>query len=148
MEITINCVYFISGHTDLSIKEFNSIYVPLIDKEIEKGSKFVVGDAPGVDIMAIEYLYNKGVNNVVIYHIGDSPRLGELADKITYSHIGGFTSHKAKDTAMTLASGHDIAYSRTLEQQKALYGEKYRHRLSGTEQNIRRRGNKKCPNCQ
>lgn len=40
---------------------------------------------------------------------------------------------------MTLASQRDIAWVRSVEDQKALYGQEYRFRTSGTELNLKRR---------
>jgi hypothetical protein len=46
--------YFISGHRDVTVKEFNEFYKPMINKVIDndKEAIFVVGDYHGVDIMA------------------------------------------------------------------------------------------------
>ena len=53
--------------------------------------------------------------------------------------VGGFKNHEQKDSAMTFASDVDIAWSRSEEEQKKLYGSKYRKRKSGTQKNIERR---------
>ncbi|KAF2094675.1 hypothetical protein NA57DRAFT_60096 [Rhizodiscina lignyota] len=49
-------VALISGHTDLTEKEFNQIYIPLLGKALEEGHHFILGDAQGVDTLALAYL--------------------------------------------------------------------------------------------
>eukprot|EP00656_Telonema_subtile_P031038 TRINITY_DN3400_c0_g1_i1.p1 TRINITY_DN3400_c0_g1~~TRINITY_DN3400_c0_g1_i1.p1 ORF type:complete len:108 (+),score=17.19 TRINITY_DN3400_c0_g1_i1:76-399(+) len=70
------------------------------------------------------------------YHRGPTPRALAVPG---IRCVGGFYSHPAKDEAMTQASDVDIAWVRSPEEQKALYGGKYRPRVSGTEKNLLRR---------
>ncbi|KAK1076324.1 hypothetical protein LTR33_009041 [Friedmanniomyces endolithicus] len=47
---------FVSGHTDLSEANFESIYLPLLNAAIAQGHNFLIGDALGVDSFALQYL--------------------------------------------------------------------------------------------
>lgn len=54
--------------------------------------------------------------------------------------FGGFKSDNTRDIAMTNNSNIDIAWVRGHEEQKKLYGKKYRaDRISGTQRNLTRR---------
>lgn len=92
-------VCFVSGHLDLTQEEFDEHYVPLLEDTRDAGCGFVAGDASGCDLMAQRYFVdNRCIVNV--YHMFDSPRnnVGE------FPTIGGFTSDKERDEAMTAAS--------------------------------------------
>lgn len=117
--------YFISGHRDLTVEEFNSLYVPVILDILKEDPtcEFVVGDYQGVDSMAQEYLASM-VDKVTVYHMFDSPR--NLINP-NFKTIGGFTSDEERDAAMTKDSDRDIAFVRKGK------------RNSGTAQNIVRR---------
>lgn len=129
-------VSFISGHLNLSQKEFDDHYKGHIDHVIENGGHFVVGDANGTDLMAQQYLGAMGYKNVTVYHMFDKPRNNENK----YPTIGNYTSDDQRDAAMTECSDQDIAWVRTPEETKKLLGKKYRAgRISGTEKNILRR---------
>lgn len=65
----------------------------------------------------------------------DKPRNNDC----DFKTIGGFKKDKERDKQMTLDSNKDIAWWRSVEEQKALYGDKYRKRTSGTEKNVKRR---------
>ncbi len=111
--------YFISGHRDLSVENFNKYYIPAIDKafyESDEFVNFVVGDCDGVDLMAQSYLLGIGAE-FTVYHLGKTPghfvlpeaTKEELAEK----HIalrGGFENDIERDEAMTEASEEDIAF--------------------------------------
>lgn len=126
---------FISGHTDLSQEEFETHYRTRIDEALSSNHAFVIGDARGADSMALQYLSGK-TTRVTIYHIGEAPRVTCPGSKAS----GGFTSHKAKDAAMTAHSTYDILWVRSAEEQRQRLGAAYDpKRLSGTEQNRRRR---------
>ena len=134
--------YFISGHTDLTLDQFNSHYKSKItDAASDSKSLFVMGDAPGVDFMAqkllLDLLGDAIYERICVYHRGDKPYM--LADE-KIKRIGGFKSHDNKDRQMTLDSNVDIAFVRSSEESKKLYGSKYNpNRKSGTEKNLERR---------
>ena len=119
-------IYFISGHRDITVKDFFKHYKKPIDKAIKESgihSHFVVGDCMGVDIMAMTYLAAKNIRNVTIYHMFEEPRYYQYP----FGLRGGYVSDVDRDLAMTIASDVDIAWTA-----------KGRER-SGTGQNIERR---------
>jgi len=138
--ITMSKTYFISGHLELSEQEFDEHYKSKIDKALAEKASFVVGDAPGTDLMAQKYLLGK-TDDVTVYHMRKTPR-----NDMGFFLRGKFKNDTDKDTAMTNASDKDIAWVRSEEEQKKLFGDKYRKRVSGTEKNLwRRRSLKKNP---
>lgn len=118
-------IYFISGHKDTTKEQFKEHYIPAIEKIIQSDSSFgfIVGDCEGLDLMAQSYLVTRGfTNKVFVYHLSDKPR--NIADGIT-KLIGGFSSDKEREAAMTKDSDFDIAF--------------ILHPRSGAKQNILRR---------
>lgn len=99
--------YFISGHRKITIDEFYEHYVPKIAAAISEGASFVVGDCPGVDIMAQYYLKEANVTDVTVYHMLEYPRCSA-----GFLLKGGFKSDVERDYNMTLASDDDIAWIR------------------------------------
>ena len=118
-------VYFISGHRDITEKEFKDLYVEKILEVIREDptAEFVVGDYWGVDSMAQEFLATT-TNKVTVYHMFDSPR-NYKSNKFDLK--GGFKTDEERDAAMTKDSDVDIAFVRKGK------------RNSGTAQNIIRR---------
>ena len=120
--------YFISGHRDITDEEFEiyrshiySLYVANPD------IRFVVGDYQGVDIMAQNFLLDDveiDPDNITVYHMFEVPR---NANPKVKHFKGGFLTDSERDTAMTNASAHDIAYVRNNK------------KISGTAENILRR---------
>jgi len=117
-------VYFISGHRNITDEEFAEHYIPKIDQGIKEGAIFVVGDYYGADQKAQDYLKKKSYDEmkVRVHHMLKKPRYCVWSFK-----LGGFRSDEERDSAMTLASTHDIAWVRPGK------GD------SGTAQNIARR---------
>jgi hypothetical protein len=124
---------FISGHLKLTEDEFDTHYLPLIQKAIDDGHGFVIGDARGVDAMAQKYLkeiykpYSQTLGTdegepVRVFHMFDTPR-----NNAGFKTVGGFTSDDERDAAMTAASDYDIAWVRPGKEN------------SGTAKNIARR---------
>jgi hypothetical protein len=103
-------IKFISGHLDITPKEFEKHYVGKIFSSVVNGDHFVIGDAPGTDRMAIDYLWSlrsaSGLK-VTIFHMFDSPRYNP-----GFPTKGGYESDTDRDEAMTLASDEDIAWVR------------------------------------
>lgn len=128
--------YFISGHLDITDGEFREYYIPKIDQAIAMpDAKFVIGDARGIDSMAQKYLKYKNITDVTVYHLYEKPR-----NNCGFPCKGKYMSDESRDNAMTTSSDQDIAWVRPVEEQKKLYGKKYRHkRISGTEKNLNRR---------
>lgn len=127
--LDVEKTYFISGHKDITLEEFEYNYEPLINLAISKteDAKFVVGDCDGVDKMAQDYLMNVlmiSPKNVTVYHMMETPR---YCNPLITNFKGGYQSDEEKDTAMTKASFEDIALVRDYT------------KISGTAQNILRR---------
>lgn len=106
-------VYFISGHRNITDKEFRDNYAPaLMNAAAEDHSTFVVGDYYGVDIMAQNYLVDiLSINpdRITVYHMFDSPR--NINPKIKKTK-GGFKTDSERDSQMTIDSNEDIAFVR------------------------------------
>lgn len=103
-------IAYISGHLDLTDDEFHEHYVPGILAHFGDCSPcFVIGDARGADMMAQQYIADKGfARYITVYHMLDKPRF--CVTEAT--HIGGFISDESRDYAMTLASDYDISWVR------------------------------------
>jgi hypothetical protein len=120
--------YFISGHRDLDLEDFDHYYGHLIYKAATENAEFVIGDYEGVDKMAMHLLWQWRLNNVfpdvkvTVYHMFDSPR-----NNPGWPTVGGFKTDEERDAAMTAASERDIAWVRPGKER------------SGTAQNIARR---------
>lgn len=120
--------YFISGHRDVTVKEFNEFYKPMINKVIDndKEATFMVGDYHGVDIMAQNYLVECGMEEkTTIFHMNEQPMNYNHAIK---NKVGGFKTDEERDSAMTDFSDFDIAFVRC-----------NKWKDSGTAINLRRR---------
>ncbi|KAK3623209.1 hypothetical protein LTR22_024476 [Elasticomyces elasticus] len=154
---------FISGHTDLSQADFDTIYIPLIDAALSDGHNLVLGDAVGVDTQALVKAYPDIEARITVYASrpdnvamlealavkvfgpGD-PSL--LATKSVEAIIGAVKGgrdkarfkHLVRDTNMTLHSDYDILYVRSEGESRDLYGDKYWKRASATQLNRERRG--------
>lgn len=116
-------VYFISGHRNITMEEFNKFYVNKIITALEDpNTEFVVGDYDGVDTIAQQYLVGK-TDKVTVYHMGDEP----MNNVGNYKRVPGYTGDIERDSAMTLESDKDIAWVREIGAN------------TGTEQNIIRR---------
>jgi len=139
-------IAFVSGHTDITHDEFQSLYVPALDAALDAGHGFIMGSSPGCDQMAIQYLREHGCSNLIVTTYPNK----RLKLTPTSGNLGGnqvvvrrWKCWDDKDADMTLRSDYDIAFPRTEEQQRSIYGPKYRHRVSGTQRNIDRRTKRK-----
>jgi hypothetical protein len=137
---------FISGHVDLSSEEFKENYVKEIDIAIASGDKFVVGCAKGGDTMGLEYLLECKVDptriTIFLFERYSSDETCKEKYNKLYPEIAlkyGYKSYSTRDAAMTNSSDYDIAWVRSEAECKKKYGDKYRPRVSGTEQNLIRR---------
>ena len=137
-------VAFISGPIDMPEGYFQKYYEPLLDRAIEAEDDFVVGPAPGVDALALQYLLDKGVHpsRITVY-------LAEFQGKFDNSRkwferlggnvlIEGLTT-RMRDAAMTRDSNYDILRYMSVKEQMEFFGARYYPRISNTEMNERRR---------
>lgn len=100
-------IAFVSGHLDLTDDEFAVHYAGPVEQAAARGARFVVGDARGADLLFQRHAHARGLI-VVVFHMFERPRhnVGE------FPTVGGFTSDRARDEAMTAASTFDIAWIR------------------------------------
>jgi len=138
-------IAFISGHTDspeVLEPEFQEHYVPKLDKAIENNDCFVTAAAYGIDRLAIQYLLDNGVSpsQISIYlHEKYADRKAEYQAK-GFVVKGPFASHSDRDAQMTKDSDYDIAWVRSDDEAKAIYGDEWKKGdICATEKNIRRR---------
>jgi len=123
--------FFISGHGDLTLEEFEEHYHPMIEKALSEDGWFVIGDYKGADTMANKFLsdylfFNKSMfpyTEVIVYHVGDKPR----NNPGRFETFPGFSSDEERDATMTRHSSVDIAWVRPGREN------------SGTARNIARR---------
>lgn len=120
-------VYFVSGHLNATVEEFNKYYIPALNYIFltERIPTFVLADCEGIDRMAQDYLAERKAKCVVtVYHMHDKPEY--LASDL-FKTKGGYNSHTERDSAMTRASTMDIAFIRPGKEN------------SGTAENVLRR---------
>jgi hypothetical protein len=122
--------YFISGHRDVTQKEFQRYYAKAITDAVFKEPntvEFLVGDYYGVDEMAQAYVAKLKSTypniKMTVYHMFNTPR----KNFYKFPTVGGFENDHTRDCAMTLNSDYDIAWVRSGKQ------------TSGTAQNMLRR---------
>ena len=156
-------VAFISGHTDISPTLFNIHYAERIDAALHASHAFVLGDAIGVDSLALEYLLSRSAifpglkERITVYASRpyNVPRLAALgvnvvapgrvsgADEEMSLRFGRRTRHILRDGELTAASDYDVLWVRSEEESRLMYGHKWRSRVSATELNRLRREQKK-----
>ncbi len=118
--------YYLSGHLDLTDREFDAHYAAAIAAAFEEGARFVVGDARGADTMCQRALAALGCDRTTVYHMFESPRNNAW----NFKTVGGFGTDEDRDAAMTAASDADIAWVRPGRER------------SGTAKNLQRRTGK------
>ena len=158
----------ISGHTDLPQDLFDKHYIPQLASALKSGANFILGDAKGVDEMALTWLLansepdTRGQITVHCSRPYNVPKLETLGVNVILdrvSHESGVAGgsrgrgkgrdpgnpnasrqrHLDRDARMTAASDFDILYVRTDEEAREFYGERWRKRVSATEMNRDRR---------
>ncbi|RFU79203.1 hypothetical protein TARUN_3024 [Trichoderma arundinaceum] len=140
-------IAFISGPLDPSPTYFQEHYARLIDEALEQGHHFVLATSRGIDTLARNYLLNHPTTPAAASRIClflSEPEKKFRARYVAFEKAGGRIviagrNHTSRDEALTRASHYDILRYNTKEECKALYGLKYRERVSGTEKNEVRR---------
>lgn len=138
-------VAMISGHLYITESDFNKYYAPMIDEAIENNHYFIMGDARGVDFKALDYLVKKNVpkERITVYYQNNSWGVKGYDEEYFNVVKGNYRSLEERDARMTSESHYDIAWVRSKEESKALYGDKYDpKRISATQKNIERRREK------
>lgn len=125
----INYKVFVSGHRDLTKEEFNSIYIPAINKYIDwlkedhshifdsKKLTFYVGDCEGCDKMTIYYLCGKLNRNIKLVICSLKEKFEgqinyDLCINDNISVIKEFNTHEERDAYMTKNTDIDLLYIR------------------------------------
>ncbi len=137
-------VAFISGHVDLLQSEFDQHYIPAINQAINNGNHYVLGNARGGDTMGLTYLLSQKVDPTHITIYVYDKYVSDYDNKKKYAHLDvnikcGYQSYTSRDADMTTNSHYDIAWVRSKEASKVLYGDAYKPRVSGTQHNLNRR---------
>ena len=134
-------IVFISGPLAPPSGYFETHYVPHLLAAIGASHKFVVGPAPGIDTMALDFLISQGVPTasitVYVAEFQDAERCAAelLGCKV---RVEGATTGE-RDAAMTRDSDYDILRYMTPLEARDFYGDAYWPRISNTEKNERRR---------
>lgn len=112
-------IYFISGHEDLTLSEFNIYYFKKLKNIINNDmhARFVIGDNKGVDKMSVNLLLELGVRpyKITIYTTSPTSEDCRLYDEDLTSDCKfyvGFESEEDADTTMTKDSDLDVAFIR------------------------------------
>lgn len=112
-------VYFISGHRDLTLEEFEKYYVPKLQRIFEDDSnikyEFIVGDWGGCDKLFLDYIHNDFITEdtslpITIVYV-DKPRYENIESKHKLKYIQ-LNSYDECDEYMTKHSDFDIAWVR------------------------------------
>jgi len=153
----------ISGHIDISDVEFATQYIPALDEALAHGDNFVLVNAKGLDTLAPAYLLGNGnldVKTRIMVHASrpyNVQKFEEMGLRVVLNQAGGGGGgggdrgkekkgrggrgrHLDRDARMTRDSDYDILWVRSEDEQRKLYGERCRERVSATELNRRRRG--------
>ena len=104
-----NKIAYISGHLNITDKEFEEHYVPQLDEAIARNCIFVVCDAKGVDLKSQKYLLEKNypTEKVIVYHMFDEPR-----NNLGFPTRGGYQNDTERDCFATITSEFDILWVR------------------------------------
>jgi hypothetical protein len=142
---SLHRIAFISGPLESDDTYFKQYYISRIDDAIAEGCHFLLGPSRGIDSQSLSYLLSKNVSpsRITIHlFIGEATKLKSRFT--SFEKKGGKVvvrgiSHTERDEWMTKGIHFDILRYRTEEEQRLLYGETYRRRVSGTEKNEIRR---------
>lgn len=145
-------VAFVSGHMDVTPEQFKMHYIPRLNDALSQGHQFIIGDAKGLDGMALDYLlaqtadYPNVRENITVhvsrpYQVGKYQSMGvkTICNAERYNKKDPRARHLNRDAGMTRASNYDILWVRSEPEARILYGEKWRPRVSATELNRRER---------
>ena len=107
--------YFISGHRDLTIKEFEEHYVPQINKVLVSDSHahFKIGDWEGCDNLAFNYILKRiNRNQLITIYCVDQVRLPKYSEQYPNIISYKYKTYDECDASMTYDSEFDIAWIR------------------------------------
>jgi hypothetical protein len=136
---------FISGPIEPGVDYFHEHYEPLIRDAISAGDSFVMGPAPGMDTMGLQFLLEEKVHpSRITVYLSEFQEFPLRDLKGWFEGLGGNVKVEGvttsnRDAAMTRDSDYDILRYMSVEEQKNFYGARYFPRVSATEKNERRR---------
>lgn len=136
---------FISGPLEPGVEYFLEHYEPLIRDAISAGDSFVMGPAPGMDTMALQYLLEEKIHpSRITVYLAEFQETSMRDLKEWFEGLGGNVKVEGvttsnRDAAMTRDSDYDILRYMSVEEQKKFYGARYFPHVSATEKNERRR---------
>lgn len=145
-------VAFVSGHMNITPDQFQTHYLPRIQDALSQGHQFVIGDAKGLDGLVLDYLLAQecaypDIRESITVHVS-RPYQVEKYQSLGVKTISNAEKHDKKnprarhlnrDAGMTRSSDYDILWVRSEAEDRILFGEKWRPRISATEMNRRRR---------
>lgn len=104
--------YFVSGHRDLTMEEFDRHYVYLLDRVLAEDTfaEFVVGDWEGFDTMFVKYMEDYYSDVIIHIFYVYEPRVKE--GNYNEYRFHECNSYDDCDEAMTRHSNFDIAWIR------------------------------------
>lgn len=147
-------IAFISGHMDITPLQFTNQYIPAMTTALSLNHNFVIGDAPGTDMLALSYLLLHGGPNVqsrITIYPSRPYNVQKFRDQGYVNVVQPETwtkeaikqdpraRHLSRDKMMTENSDYDILWVMSEEEARALYGKRWRPRVSATEMNRLRR---------
>lgn len=138
---------FISGPLAPDPKFFETQYKSRLLAAIAAGDSFVIGSSRGIDALALDFLRAQHVSpsrvQIFFYakelHGSSKQCLRKALEKAGIREVIKGRNHTERDDVMTAASDYDILAYLSANECMALYGDKYREMVSGTEQNEQRR---------
>ena len=104
--------YFVSGHRDLTMEEFDRHYVYQLDRVLAEDpyAEFVVGDWEGCDTIFVKYMEEYYTDATIHIFYVSSPRIEE--GEFNEYNFHGCESYDDCDESMTRHSNFDIAWIR------------------------------------
>ena len=134
---------FISGPITFPATYFTQHYAARLRAAVVADHRFVVGPAPGIDTIALDFLLVENSvppSHIAVYLCG----FEAVADYGRYEAMGvkvvveGLTTGE-RDAAMTRDSDYDVLRYMGEEEAREFYGAAYYPRITNTEKNERRR---------
>jgi hypothetical protein len=94
----------VSGHIDISLMDFATYYIPVIDLTTSRDGRFILGDAQGTDMLTLNYLLQHG-GPVIKHRITIYPsrpyNVAKFEDK-------GITTNTDPPEDNAVANGHSV----------------------------------------
>ncbi|RPB15063.1 hypothetical protein P167DRAFT_563401 [Morchella conica CCBAS932] len=134
-------ICFISGPLLADTAYLTTHYTPHLLRALSANHHFLLGPSRGIDTLALHYLLSQSCapSRITLYlpptDVARYAWFAEQGGKIVVSSA----NHDSRDESMTRASHYDVLRYRTQEECRALFGVRYKERVSGTQKNEIRR---------